>query len=361
MKKTIRIAAAAAALAAGGVMASRAEVRWLNPEYDFGAFKEDLGSVDAVFEMVNEGEQPVRIISARATCGCTVPKYDEGEIQPGDTARVNVTYLANGRPGRFDKHVYVKTSDDPSVQRTLTIKGTVIGASNTLASRFPVHAGLMQLRTASAGFGDVKRGRLKTLYIDAYNLSTDTLTPELRLLPEYISAIMTPAQVPPGEQMQIALTLNSEKVPEWGITHDNFYFLTREGEEPLEMESFCIITEDFNRLTPGQRLNAPICSASPARTDLGQISADAILPVEFTIKNEGKSPLLIRRVQVVDDALTDVEISTTKIKPGKKAKLSFKVNAAAATTEFINARVSLITNDPENPFTVVRVTAEIVK
>lgn len=341
--------------------AASAQVRWLHPEHDFGAFSEDLGAVDAVFKFVNEGSEPIRVLDARATCGCTRPDIPKQAIAPGDTAEIKVTYLAQGRPGRFSKNIYVRTSDKPSEQRTLVVKGTVIGASATLASRFPVQAGPMKMRSATAGFGEVTRGKLKTVFIEAYNQSSDTVYPRIVGVPDFIDVNITPAAVPPGEQTQLAFTLQSLRVPEWGISSGKFSFLPSAGEDPVEMDYFTIIGEDFSKLTPGERINAPVAALDPERINLGEIPADKEVRAELTVINSGKSPLLIRRMQVVDPAVTSATISSEKIKPGKKAVIKLTIDPAKAENDFLNIRVTLITNDPDNSLLTGRVTAEILR
>lgn len=338
-----------------------AQAQWLQPVHDFGAFSEDLGSVDVTFKIVNLGNTPIRILDARATCGCTRPIVPKGEIAPGDTSQIRVTYIASGRPGRFDKKIYVKTSDNPSQQRTLTVKGTVIGSSATLASRYPVSAGPMRLKSSNAAFGEVTRGRLKTIFIEAYNMSADTLRPRLEDVPDFITASINPESVAPGEQTQITLTLQTAKVPEWGVTQGNFIFCASDSVPPVPIDYFTIINEDFSRLTPGERLKAPIAEAYPTRTDLGQISIDSNIVVEFEVKNSGQSPLMVRRLQAGDSTIIDAKISTEKIKPGIKAKVTVTLDPKRATTDFISARVLIINNDPENSLLIHRITAEITK
>lgn len=334
-----------------------AQARWISQSHDFGAFNEDLGAVEAKFKVINEASRPIRILEAQATCGCTVPDFTKENIAPGDTAELTVTYLANGRPGKFSKNIYVKTSDAPSVRQTLTISGTVIGASATIRSRYPVDGGKVKLQTSTAGFGEVKRGKFKTVFISLYNQSPDSMKPELSGLPAYVQALVTPPVIAPGQQGQIALTLNSHEVPDWGVTNADFTFRAGENEEPVKMDLFTIIVEDFSRLTPGQMMNAPACIINPLKIDLGEISEPKT--VEFTVTNEGKSQLIVRRLQVVDPVVTSAKISSEKIKPGKKATIKATIDPSKAETDFINARLSLITNDPNEPLSVVRITAEI--
>lgn len=338
-----------------------AQVKWINSIYDFGAFSEDLAAVDATFKFVNESDKPIRVIDARATCGCTQPKLPKTDVEPGDTAEIKVTYLAAGRPGKFSKNIYVKISDKPSENRTLTVNGTVIGSVRTLSSRYPIAAGSMRLKSNNAAFGEVTRGKLKTIYLEAYNMTADTLYPQLNNLPEFIDANIRPNAVAPGEQAHVSLTLQSTKVPDWGISKGEFTFIANENEEPIQIDYFTIITEDFNKLTPGQRIKAPIASADPHRIDLGEVPATEIIEVEFKVKNSGQSPLIIRRLQTSDDVIVNAYISKTKIGPNKSAKVKITIDPSKATTDFISTQVLLINNDPENSLLVERITAEIIR
>ncbi len=332
-----------------------AKSEWLENSHDFGVFNEDLGQVETSFRLVNQGDKPLRILDARATCGCTTPSFSKGDIAPGDTALLRVAYSATGRPGQFEKYVYVRTSDNPTQQRTLTLRGTVIGATATIRSRFPVNAGRLQLQTSTVGFGEVKKGKLKSVFVNLYNQSADTISPLVVGLPKSIVWQCHPEELEPGQQGQISFILSSfgNKVG-YGINDGKFHLLA--GSDSIAMDYFALVEEDFDALTPEQRLNGPVANFSTARADLGVISS----PQEVVLKleNQGKTPLLIRRLQCFDPAVVSCKISSTKINPGKSAKIRVKVNPALAQGDFINARITIITNDPDNTVLAGRVTAE---
>lgn len=333
-----------------------AKSEWLDNVHDFGVFNEDLGQVETTFRLVNQGDKPMRILDARATCGCTTPSFNKGDIAPGDTALLHVAYSATGRPGQFEKYVYVRTSDNPSQQRTLTLRGTVIGATATIRSRFPVNAGRLQLQTSTAGFGSVKKGKLKSLFINIYNQSPDTLQPLIEGLPKAIVWKCHPEELQPGQQGQLSLVLSSfDDNIDYGINDGKFQLIAAPADT-ITMDYFALIEEDFDGLTPGQRLNGPIAHFTTARADLGLI--DTPQEVQLQLENRGKAPLLIRRLQCFDPAVTLCKISSTKIKPGKTAKINVKIDPALATSDFINARITIITNDPDNHVLAGRVTAE---
>lgn len=75
------------------------------------------------FKFTNTGTEPLIIKNAKASCGCTVPDYPKGEIQPGESGEIKVKYATN-RVGKFTKTITLTTnaSKKPTI---LTIKGEV--------------------------------------------------------------------------------------------------------------------------------------------------------------------------------------------------------------------------------------------
>ena len=94
--------------------------------HDFGNVRESGGPVRCEFTFTNTGDSPLVIVSAKASCGCTQPKYPTDPIKPGGKGTIRVTYLPQGRPGEFDKAVKVRTNAANGKKITLKISGTVI-------------------------------------------------------------------------------------------------------------------------------------------------------------------------------------------------------------------------------------------
>lgn len=330
-------------------------VKWLGKTHDFGAFDENDGKVTCQFSFVNDGDEPVTVVSARATCGCTVPSFPRQPVNPGDTASVSVTYDPTGRPGRFEKKVYVDLSTDEGRRATLLIKGVVIGSSNTLRSRYPVEAGELKLRTTVIPFGDIAKGRAKAAFLEVYNSTPDTLTPRWIGLPSYLNAASAVPAIPPGEQTSYALTLSTAATDDlYGVVTDSVYLKSSDSSDPVKIDIVAMIVEDFSRMTPGQRAAAPVIEVSTGSVDFGSFNPKAgKISRSFTIGNSGKDPLLLRRVYTTDPGVT-VKADKTKIKSGKTATVVITVDPELLPSELLNARVSIIANDPEQPTTIVR-------
>ena len=123
-----RIAIALVAMLVGALVLLAAEkysqATFPVQSHDFGTIKEDGGPVTCTFEVLNTGNQPLLILDAVASCGCTKPEFPTKPIKPGKKAKIKVTYSPLGRPGAFRKTVKVKTNGR-EVRTTLVIQGTV--------------------------------------------------------------------------------------------------------------------------------------------------------------------------------------------------------------------------------------------
>ena len=83
----------------------------------------------ASFTLTNDGNQPLIISTASASCGCTNLTYGKDPILPGKSTTISATYNA-AVAGNFIKTITVKTnaSDQPVV---LQIKGKVVPKTAT--------------------------------------------------------------------------------------------------------------------------------------------------------------------------------------------------------------------------------------
>jgi len=76
--------------------------------HNFGDIKKgDNAETEFVFK--NNSNETVNIISAKASCGCTVPTYSTEPIAPGKTGSIKVKYNTN-TIGKIDKSVTVTTN-----------------------------------------------------------------------------------------------------------------------------------------------------------------------------------------------------------------------------------------------------------
>lgn len=105
--------------------AGQPSIEFTSTVHDFGVIPENGGPVSCTFEFVNNGDGPLVIVSASASCGCTKPDYPRKPVEVGKKGKIKVTYNPAGRPGEFSKSITVKTNVKGKKRITLKIKGNV--------------------------------------------------------------------------------------------------------------------------------------------------------------------------------------------------------------------------------------------
>lgn len=92
--------------------------------HDFGVIPDDK-KVYTQFEFTNTGKEPLIIIGAEGSCGCTVPSWPKKSIAPGDTGTIEVAFDPTGKSGEQSKIVTITANTRPQTT-VITVKATII-------------------------------------------------------------------------------------------------------------------------------------------------------------------------------------------------------------------------------------------
>lgn len=101
------------------------------PVARFDKLTADLGELTqnnpgtATFKLTNDGNEPLVISSAKASCGCTNLSYAKDPVFPGKEVSISATYNA-ASVGEFTKTITVQTNASEQLV-VLQIKGKVAG------------------------------------------------------------------------------------------------------------------------------------------------------------------------------------------------------------------------------------------
>ena len=91
-------------------------------EYDFGKIQQGK-PVTHIFEVINNGNDSLKIENVQASCGCTTPDWERNKIQaPKQKTNITVGYNAASE-GIFTKTITI--SYNGSQTKQITIKGEV--------------------------------------------------------------------------------------------------------------------------------------------------------------------------------------------------------------------------------------------
>lgn len=105
---------------------------FVETSHDFGDIQEG-DVVNHTFSFTNNGEIPLIIEGAKASCGCTVPRWPREPIAIGATGEIEVSFNSKGKPGIQNKTVTITANTNPKITK-LYIKSNVQKAASETAS-----------------------------------------------------------------------------------------------------------------------------------------------------------------------------------------------------------------------------------
>lgn len=98
-------------------------VQLIDSAFDFGTITEGE-KVEYSYRFKNTGSTPLMIVSATASCGCTVPEKPEKPVLPGETSYIKVVFNSQGKVGQNHKDITVIANTSPAFP-TLKLSGEV--------------------------------------------------------------------------------------------------------------------------------------------------------------------------------------------------------------------------------------------
>lgn len=104
-----------------------AKIEFKTETIDYGTIEKGADGL-RVFEFTNTGNAPLIISKVKSSCGCTVPKWSDQPIMPGESGEIQVKYDTK-RVMPIRKTITVTSNADrPTI--ALKIKGNVVDPSN---------------------------------------------------------------------------------------------------------------------------------------------------------------------------------------------------------------------------------------
>ena len=309
----------------------------------------------ATFTIKNDGNKPLVISNVTTSCGCTVADWTKEPIAPGATGEVSSTFDAKAL-GHFYKDigVYCNASDRPIY---LTLSGEVSADPKNYTLTHPYAFYAIRLDKEAIEFDDTNKGDKPTMEILVANTSNEVYTPVLMHLPPYLEAVAVPERIGKKGTGKIKVTLDTDKLPKFGLTTATVYLSRFPGDKVSEENSIpvsAVLLPDFSNMSQQQRLNPPAVELSATELAVPPLAENGKKKLTVIVKNVGKSDLEITDLQVFNSAL-GVQLKKRVLKPGAQTKM--KITAYGKYLKKVKGtpRVLMITNDPNCPKIIVKV------
>lgn len=325
--------------------------------FDFGEIKEETGLASTIFAFQNTGSKPIKLLSVKATCGCTTPIWSRDSVMPGSSGFVKVEYNPMGRPGIFAKEILVETNGSPS-HISLTIHGKVTPRPKGPVDFYPFEEGNLRMRTNHLTYGSIYKDDTITQSTILYNQGSKTIqiSKSGSKAPSHLKPRLSKTTLAPGDTLTLSVTYIASLKKDWGFAFDNIFLSTNDADRP--MKRINISADIAERFSAQDRAQAPNLSLTKTEIDLGNVVEGTMAKAEFEIKNTGKSDLITRKLSA---ACTCIEAkSSGTIAPGETGTVTLIFNTRGRVGEFEKDAV-LITNDPDHPVTTLNIKGMVVR
>lgn len=326
-------------------------------EHNFGLITHKKPAT-TTFTVTNIGTAPLEISKVKTSCACTLVKWPKAPIAVGEKDTITVTYDAV-MMGHFVKFVNIYSNSEISLTR-LTLKGEVLLEGAEKGTGLTEQIGDLLLDTRSVEFEPVGKGEKPRATIDILNASKQSLDVQLMHLPPYLTMQASPRVLAPRRKGKIILTLETEKLKEYGLTQTPVYLARYPGDKVSvanEITVSSVLLPDFTNLNATQLAAAPRIQLSEDEVQMGIIKEKGSKTAMLLVTNQGKSKLEIKKLQVFNPAIS-LSLSKSVLKPGETAKLKLKLNGKHFYRFKSEPKILIITNDPEAPYLFVSIIAE---
>jgi hypothetical protein len=192
------------------------------PEVDLGTIYGGVKKT-GTFTLKNIGNDTLRIISVRPTCGCTTVKQPKAFLLPGESDVAEFEFNSAGYRGKVEKHVNINTNDPTSQYIDVKILADVREILQ------PVNGTING--TSMLFFNNVIVGNKTTQTVGLKNVSNMPIV----VIGDSVSSSELALKINthtlrPNDTLSIQITLQPQKT---GSAYEHCYILTNHKNQPV--------------------------------------------------------------------------------------------------------------------------------
>jgi len=315
MKKIIWSLILASVLCHGFIGSALAEQATSPPDIDFSEELWDFGTikhgdvVTHVFEVKNLGGAELVISKVRPSCGCTAALLSSGEVAPGSTSQIKVTFNSSGFEGKISKYIYVESNDPDEPRAKLTITATV---------EVPPHP-TIELMENSWDFGLVTQGERPTYTLPVENTGERELViSNVRTSSHCTAELLTASSISPGKMGEIRVSY--EATGQKGLVRERLYI---DSNDPFSKTMVFPITGYV--IEP-----KPELTIFPIFLNLGSIKQGEEYTTILKVKNWGEKKIKIANINSSSDLIIATP-SSEEIRAGEETKINVSLDIGEET------------------------------
>ncbi len=336
---------------------SKAIITFAKTEHDFGTILEVNGPQTYEFKLKNTGTAPLVINNIEASCGCTTPEWSKAPIAAGKEGYVKVSFDPKDRPGSFSKTITV-SSNATVPEKILTIKGIVKERAKTIDDEYQYTLNGLKMTSSHVAMTRVYSNSSKKDVLDLYNSTDKPIVVQFDQIPSHLTISPAKLTVAPKQKAVVNFTFDATKKKDFGFVSDRvMVIIDNKRDSKNKITVSADIQEDFSKLTKAQLDATPKAGFNSTIHDLGLINSGEKKTFSFTLTNNGKTDLIVRKISS-NCGCTVAKLQSMTIKPGQSTKIDVNFDAKGLTGKQ-NKTITVITNDPQNSTTILRIKGDI--
>lgn len=319
--------------------------------YDFGIIDRNK-PVSKEIIITNSGKDPLVLNQVTTSCACTIASWTKAPIESGKTGVVKVTFDAK-MMGRFYKYINIYSNAETRLTR-IGLKGEVAVDVVNYKSQLPYSIGNILLDTRSIEFEPANKGDMPKAIIQLTNSADKVAEVLLMHLPPYLKMEAKPRLLSHGRKGTITLTLDTRKLPDYGLTQTSVYLARYPGDKVSkenEIDISSILLPEFTSWTEEQLAKAPNVKISSTEIKLTNFTRGTRKSV-ILLTNTGKAKLNVEKLQVFNPGVS-VYLKKRSLAPGETTPIKIGVSSKWLKRYRGKTKVLIITNSPLRPMVMI--------
>lgn len=320
--------------------------------------KADDIPTEVVYKFKNTGKQPILISRIVPNIPRLKVDWEKSPIAPGASSEIRVSFSTLEMPETFQYNINIySNAREPREQ--IRIGANITDNPDKPALLYKYDLDGIKFKTASINLNNIYADQIARDTICFFNTRQEAVRVSAKYVPSHIKLEFMPQEVKAGEKGTLLLTYDPIGKNDYGYTFDNIILNFNEDASYRNRLSVSAkIVENFSKLTPEELANAPRVSLDKKEAEFGKIKQGEKVDIDFTIRNTGKSGLIIRKTKT-SCGCTAVTLGENTIAPGQSTTIRVSFNSAGKLGRQYKT-VTVITNDPENPETQINITGDIL-
>lgn len=327
------------------------------PEIHLKNLKADDQPHTEIIQVKNTGNTPVIINRVTPMNSQMNANWSREPIVPGKNGEIRITFVPMNIQENFDLKIYVY-SNARNNRTEFSISGNIIDNPAKPELLYKNNMDGLKFKTTNLNFSKIYNWQKLSDTLDFINTRKEAVTMSVHYQPSHLTTTFVPEKVEPGKKGMAIVTYDAPQKNDYGYSYETLILSINNSKTYNNRITVTAnILEDFSKLTKKELANAPATSFEKKEINFGDIKPGEKANCDFVLTNIGKSPLLIRKTKA-SCGCTAVTLGEDKVLPGKSTTIRATFDSAGKSGRQYKS-ITIITNDPQTPETVLTITGDI--